>query len=308
METKQLLNDFANSRDNEGKIIAAFGYGSGLFKQTGYKLQDRPMLDTIFVVENPHLWHQENMQRYPSDYSTSGKITLKYFDINAIKKATGVTYQSNIKFENCTLKYGIIGKKKFLESLNGNWDSFFIQGRFQKPIYTIKSTPEVDKAIQINREYALLVALLTLDKDKPTIIDLYHKICSLSYAGDVRMLFAENPHKVNNIVHGSFDQFVELYGNESIYFYTKDNGELVINYDLLYGSISLLPDTLYDYLIKTKCPLNNPQKVSTSIERKMKEVNRRDSIIQPLTGILTVGPITSLSYLNQKIKKKTMHK
>lgn len=308
METKQLLTNFVNSRDNKGKIIAAFGYGSGVFKQTGYKLQDKPMIDTIFVVDNPHLWHQENIKNNPDDYSTSGKIILKYFDINSIKKATGVTYQSNISFEGHTFKYGIIGKKKFMDSLNGNWENFFIQGRFQKPIYTIKSTGYIDKAIEENREYALLVALLTLNKEKPTILDLYHQICSLSYTGDIRMLFAENPHKVNNIVSGSFEQFLELYGIETPYFYTKENGELVIDYDLLYGSISLLPDTLYEYLNKCGYSIKNPQLISQLIIKKMAQINRRDSIMQPLTGIITVGPFASLSYLNQKIKKKTMNK
>lgn len=308
METKHLLNNFVNSRDNSGKIVAAFGYGSGIFKQTGYKSQDRPMTDTIFIVENPHLWHKENMKKNPNDYSSSGKISLKYFDINSIKKTTGVTYQSNIVFANHTFKYGVIGKQRFLQSLNGNWDSFFIQGRFQKPIYTIKSTDEIDKAIVANREYALLVALLTLDKPNPTIGDLYRKICSLSYMGDIRMLFAENPYKVNNIVQGSFAQFLELYGLESPYFYTKQNGELIIDYELLYGSIALLPDTLYDYLNKHDYSLKNPKRIAELINQKMSQINRRDSIIQPLTGIITVGPFTSISYLNQKIKKKTMNK
>lgn len=308
MEIKQLLTSFVDNRDNKGKIIAAFGYGSGVFKQTGYKLQDKPMIDTIFVVKNPHQWHHENIRRNPDDYSASGRITLKYFDINSIRKTTGVTYQSNIQFEGHTFKYGIIGAEKFTNALRGNWNNFFIQGRFQKPIYTIKSTDAINKAISENREYALLVALLTLDNDHPTILDLYEKICSLSYTGDIRMLFAENPHKVANIVNGSFEQFVELYGTETDYFYTKENGELVIDYDLLYSSISLLPDTLYEYLNKSGYSANNPKQIADLINQKMAQVNRMDSIIQPLTGIITVGPFASLSYLNQKMKKKAMNK
>lgn len=306
METKELLEKFVSSRDNQGKIIAAFGYGSGVFKQTGYTLQTRPMIDTIFVVENPHLWHQENIQKNPSDYSISGRITLKYFDINAIKRATGVTYQSNIQFMNNTFKYGIIGKEKFIDAMWGNWDNFFIQGRFQKPTYTIFSTKEIDSAIKENRDLAIFVALLTLRKENPTILDLYHQICSLSYSGDVRMLFAENPNKINNIVQGSFNQFLDMYGIENQYFYTKPNGEIVINRDLLYGTLSLLPDTLYEYLQKKGYSTNNPELIGTILEEKISQINRRDSIIQPLTGILTVGPVKSLSYLGEKMKKKTM--
>ena len=306
METKELLEYFVNSRDNRGKIIAAFGYGSGVFKQKGYKLQDHPMIDTIFVVDNPHLWHQENIKNNPNDYSRFGKITLKYFDVNSIKKATGVTYQSDIQFMDHTFKYGIIGKQKFIDSMWGDWNNFFIQGRFQKPIYTIYSTEEIDDAIRENRDLALFVALLTLKQERPTLIDLYHQICNLSYQGDVRMLFAENPNKVNNIVQGSFNQFLDMYGMENQYFYTKPNGEIVINKDLIYGTLSLLPNNLYEYLQKNGYPVNNPHLIATLLEEKMAKINRRDSIIQPLTGLLTVGPIKSLSYLGAKMKKKTM--
>ncbi|XP_065621095.1 uncharacterized protein LOC136063960 [Quercus suber] len=37
--------------------------------------------------------------------------------------------------------------------------------------------------------------------------DLYAKICSLSYMGDLRMLFAEDRNKVKKIVQGQFDLF-----------------------------------------------------------------------------------------------------
>lgn len=306
METKKLLEHFVNSRDNQGKIIAAFGYGSGVFKQKGYKLQEQPMIDTIFIVDNPHLWHQENIKKNPNDYSVIGKIMLKYFDINSIKKATGVTYQSNIKFMDNTFKYGVIGKKRFIDSMWGNWDTFFIQGRFQKPTYTIFSNDEIDEAIKENRDLALFVALLTLKQKHPTLIDLYHQICNLSYQGDIRMLFAENPNKVSNIVHGSFSQFIEMYGMQNQYFYTKDNGELIINKELMCETLSLLPNSLYEHLQKNGYPKGNQQAIATLLEEKMAKINRKDSIVQPLTGLLTVGPIKSLSYLGAKMKKKTM--
>lgn len=306
METKRLLEEFVNSRDNQGKIVAAFGYGSGVFKQNGYTLQDHPMIDTIFVVENPHLWHQENIKKNPSDYSLAGKIILKYFDINAIKKTTGVTYQTDIKFQSNIFKYGIIGKEKFIDSMWGNWDNFFIQGRFQKPTYTIFSNEIIDDAIQENKDLALFVGLLTLTQDNPTLLDLYYKICSLSYKGDIRMFFAENPNKIYNIVQGSFDYFLEMYGKENQYFYTKTNGELVINKELIYNTLSYLPQNLYDYLQQKGYTRNEHTLIAQLINEKMSKINRVDSIIQPLTGILTVGPVKSLSYLKEKMNKKTM--
>ena len=300
---EQILKDFVNSRDNNGEIIAAFGYGSGIFKQNGYSLQ-KPMIDTIFVVEKPRLWHKENIKKNPKDYSRNGRIILKYFDLNAIRKSTGVTYQCDIPFQGYHFKYGIISKKRFLDYLNGNWESFFIQGRFKKPTYPIRTTYEIDKAIQENRDLALFVALLTLDVEHPTLVDLYNQICSLSYLGDVRMFFAENPNKIHNIVNGSFKDFYDIYGEDSIYFYTKQNGELVINYDLLYAAIRLLPDTLYHYIEKHGNCFQDHKKVPELIQKKLAQINRKDSLIQPSLGLLTVSPSKSVAYLNEKMKKK----
>ena len=36
-------------------------------------------------------------------------------------------------------------------------------------------------------------------------------ITGLSYSGDIRTWFAENPHKVENIVAGNYDFFRQLY-------------------------------------------------------------------------------------------------
>ena len=132
------------------------------------------------------------------------RIILKYFDLNSIKLSTGLTYQSHIEFMERKFKYGVIRKDRFVNAMQGDYNSFFIQGRFQKPVYTIFSTNEIDEAIDKNRDLALLIALLTLNKDKPTLMDLYQQICNLSYNGDIRMLFAENPNKVENIVNGSY--------------------------------------------------------------------------------------------------------
>ena len=46
------------------EVIAAFAYGSGAIPQQGYCYKDKnnlPMIDFIFVVENPLEWHKKNM-------------------------------------------------------------------------------------------------------------------------------------------------------------------------------------------------------------------------------------------------------
>eukprot|EP01133_Synstelium_polycarpum_P020514 gene20514-24623_t len=47
--------------------------------------------------------------------------------------------------------------------------------------------------------HAMSCALLMLP-DTFTEYDLYHKICSISYMGDIRMKGGENPNKIHNIV------------------------------------------------------------------------------------------------------------
>jgi len=59
METKKLLEEFVKSRENEIATVAAFGYGSGVFKQRGNDTE-KSMIDTIFVVKDAKSWHKEN--------------------------------------------------------------------------------------------------------------------------------------------------------------------------------------------------------------------------------------------------------
>ena len=51
----QLLQDFPS-------VQAAFGYGSGIFKQpsaAGGRHASQPMLDFIFAVRDPQGWHEQ---------------------------------------------------------------------------------------------------------------------------------------------------------------------------------------------------------------------------------------------------------
>ena len=131
METKKLLEEFVKSRENEITTVAAFGYGSGVFKQRGNDTE-KSMIDTIFVVKDAKSWHKENKKRNPRDYSLSAKILLGNINFERIAGLTGVTYQTNIPFQNHKFKYGVIGEQTFLTQME-SWNRFFLPGRFQKP-------------------------------------------------------------------------------------------------------------------------------------------------------------------------------
>jgi Mitochondrial matrix Mmp37. len=299
----KLLEDFTNSRDNKGNIVASFGYGSGVFNQAKYEKDEKSMIDMIFVVENTKLFTQENINNNPIDYSLTSKTIMKYIDLTAVKALNGVAYQSNVKFHDSSFKYGIIGINKFLSDMQ-TLDSFFIPGRFQKEIYTVRSTDEIDQAIKNNRELALFIALLSLPREKDNLLDLYQQICRLSYDGDIRMLFAENPKKIENIVTGSFKFFLDTYGFDNKYFYSKSNGKIVIDEDSLYDGIFSLPENLLQYIINKGYLRAKSNNIGKLIKKRIEHINFKESIAQPVTGLITVGPVKSTTYLVKKIGKR----
>lgn len=113
------------------------------------------------------------------------------------------------------------------------------------------------------------------------------------------MLFVENPNKIKNIVDAEFPLFLEIYGRENEYFFTKRNGEIVINYDkLLLEMEDYLPDEIMNHL-NPKCP-----DLQKQILQYIKRENLTESITQPIMGIITSGPITSFKYAKQKMAKR----
>ena len=80
-----------------------------------------------------------------------------------------------------------------------------------KPIRIIKDDPRVRLTQQVNLTSAIRAALLTLP-EKFTEKELFERITSISYGGDIRMFLpAENRNKVGNIVQKQGPQFKELY-------------------------------------------------------------------------------------------------
>ncbi len=296
METKKLLEEFVKSRENEIATVAAFGYGSGVFKQRGNDTE-KSMIDTIFVVKDAKSWHKENKKRNPRDYSLSAKILLGNINFERIAGLTGVTYQTNIPFQNHKFKYGVIGEQTFLTQME-SWNRFFLPGRFQKPVYPIRTTDAITKAINKNRKLALLISLITLPEEDKTIRGLFLNLCSLSYCGDIRMLFVENPNKVANIVDAEFPLLEEIYVQQNKFFTIKESGELDIDYlEVLDELYRILPPELYKYL-------SNLATLQQSLLHHIEEKNRIESITQPLIGIATTGPIASFQYVRRKMAKK----
>ena len=299
MENTQNIKKFVKNRP---KVVAAYGYGSGVFKQSGYTDKDKPQIDLILVVDDLKKWHLENMKKNPRDYSFTGKLFFKYASVSKLKGLTGITYLSNIKEEGSIYKYGTIEKNDLVSYLE-TWNSFYLPGRFQKRILPIIDSKEIEVANEKNRNAVLLVALLTLPMNRNKLIDVYTGICGLSYLGDTRMKFAENPRKVLNIVEGSYDSLNEIYGKECPYFKILKDEKIEIAREKIIKDISLLPSGLLEYLENEK----DLQVVRKKIISYFTELNKKESSKQTLKGLFTNGIIRSIQYASKKVMKKIHH-
>ena len=282
------------------EVIAAYGYGSGIFKQAGYTDKDKPQIDLIFVVEDLRAWHKENIKLNKKDYSMIGKVFFKNASISKLKGNTGITYVSNIEENGSVFKYGTI-EEKDLEKYLETWESFYLPGRFQKTIYPIKENKTLKEKIEANREKALLLAAYLQEKDEVSKKDLLVSLCGLSYLGDTRMKFAENPRKVLNIVEGSFDVFNKLYKFDKKYFNEKDSN-IILNKKKIKKDLNTLPSGLYNY-IKDYLDLDDSI-IRQKIIDYFTQINKKESTKQTIKGIYTNGIIRSIKYASKKIGKR----
>lgn len=272
------------------KCEAIIGYGSGITKQKGQENR-KVQIDLIVVVKDLKKWHRANIRKNPSDYSFTGKTFLKNGSLQLLKKGGKICYLTYIPFEGHSFKIGTIEEKDFLDSLE-LWDTFYIAGRMQKPIKVFKENKEIKKAIESNRRSAIAAALLISDERKIPMSEFYETLVSLSYMGDTRMKFAENPKKVSNIVKGALDFFEKTYGNSDLFDRVKGYIENKHSSKL----IKELP-----ILLQSEIKESNNMK--ETIINYLKEKNKKESTIQTIKGIFTSGAINSIVYASAKLKR-----
>lgn len=291
------IEEFINRRPD---VVAAYGYGSGVFKQTGYTKKDKPQIDLILVVDDLKKWHIENMKRNKKDYSLIGKLFFKYAKLSTLKGNTGITYVSNIKENGNTFKYGTIEKRDLIDNMN-TLKSFYMPGRFQKTIYPIIEDEELKEAIKRNRENGLIIASYLQENDIVSKKDIFKTLCGLSYLGDTRMGIAENPNKVLNIVEGSFAEFNRIYSFNNEYLKEKDNS-IIINKDVVREKLNVLPKKLLYYIGEE---LNsNDLETKKKILEYFENLNKIESKKQTIKGLFTNGIIRSIIYASKKIGKR----
>ncbi|XP_031372873.1 phosphatidate cytidylyltransferase, mitochondrial isoform X2 [Punica granatum] len=282
-------------------------YGSSLHPKNRDKASS--MVDFILGVSDPLQWHSQ---------------------ITEIADGIGVGVHFNpfVTWNDKMLKYGVVQMHDLIEDVL-NWDRFYLSGRLQKPVHILVDNLDIGHANSVNLRAAVSAALLFLPPEFSEE-DLFAKICSLSYMGDLRMLFAEDRNKVRNIVQGQFDlfqsmykPFLEEYENKDLIRFSSSNG-LKANICQDFGLpatnalVSSLPSTIKSYMgmkLGEKKILGESGQVVREITigsreeaaRCMQKVLRRTVMIssarQAVSGFLASGGVTAARYLAKKMSK-----
>jgi translocator assembly and maintenance protein 41 len=269
------------------------------------------MVDLLFAVEDPLVWHTENLQRNPSHYSF-----LKHFGASSIAQvnaAAGVYFNTMVHHKGLYLKYGVKDLTGFNEDLEG-WDSLYLAGRLHKPVLMLDAHTSRDartqKALSTNLQSAVRVAMLMWTEELTRTAaaegkgyiseeELFMRIAGLSYLGDIRQGIAENPRKTANIVQGNLDGFRELYRPVVDGMAELEATEKGENGDRVYSLTG--PDATSALLADLPSSLRGCG--PAELEPRLREITKKSSLRQTAYGVLTAGPFKSIVYAARKFGK-----
>eukprot|EP01035_Chromulina_nebulosa_P022250 gene22250-28812_t len=248
-ESEKILSHFP-------PVEFAFAYGSGAIKQGSYDYNrpngsEGPMLDLILVVESSEEWHSLNMTMNPKHYTSILPLTASY--VAKVQDYIPAHFWFNAyipipeRNDSALMKYGVICKSLFLDDLN-RWTNIYAAGRLHKPVNVIKDNPEVVDAMAVNKHHAVCTSLLLLPQ-RFSELELYMCIASLSYIGDPRMLFGENPKKYREIYS---HQIADVSKDGQLVATRDEQSETAVTYTFKQSSLASdrwklcqqLPDTL----------------------------------------------------------------
>ena len=306
MQNKDIRERIKEFVDTLPNTVSVKAYGSSIAYQAGYKENEKKQVDLIVIVDDIKKFYEENLKKNKYMYKLTPKIYFKHASSEKLKKGAGICYTTDIKYGIDTYKMGVIEKIDVLDDLV-NWKTFYIAGRFQKEMYTVKTDEQIEKANIINKKNALTIALLLLDKEKPTLTDLYEQICSLSYMGDSRKAFkAEDPNKIKKLASGSREHFDKEYKDKTNLFKVDKEGFINYDYKEVLKMIDKLPIDLKVKIsdeIGDKRLIDSKEEIRKAITDYLTTIIKKSSLGQTKKGILTTGPKNSIGYALSKLKK-----
>ena len=283
-------------------IDYAFGYGSGVFRQAAVNT-DPGMIDIILAVDDPHVWHERNLQRHSNHYSSMARLGGPRF-ISWVQTKFGARLYFhpfvNMNINNVAqrqLKYGVVSSDDMIRDLI-DWDYLYLAGRMHKPIVSIELSPnekikshridEIDHAQRTNLLSAVSASLLlhssSYDEERNSSIStskLYNTIAGLSYSGDVRMqIGAEDPNKVNKLVEtpGMIERWDEKYSDTISHLQRVGLLSMVVSNS---SSISTnLETNLSDIAIRKQLVKNLPLRLRNHSDLIVGSIDKPESLLQ----------------------------
>lgn len=302
-------------------------YGSSLHPNNNDKSS---MVDYIIGVSDPKQWHSENME-LNEDHYASWMVPLggaKLITQVADKIGVGVHFNPFVTWNDKMLKYGVVRMHDLVQDVL-HWERFYLCGRLQKPVHILVDNLDIGDVNSVNLRAAVSAALLLLPS-KFTEEDLYSKICSLSYMGDLRMLFAEDKNKVKRIVEGQFGLFQSMYkpflkeyeAKELLTFSLPDSHQATISQDC---SLSMTHSLVHSLppLVRRKMGMKlgemqvlkdsgrvlhevvngSREEAARSMQRIIRRTVMVSSARQAVSGFLAAGGINATRYLANKVRK-----
>ncbi|XP_044495729.1 phosphatidate cytidylyltransferase, mitochondrial-like isoform X2 [Mangifera indica] len=201
--------------------------------------------------------------------------------------------------------------------------------QWHSQVHILVDNLDIANTNSVNLRAALSAALLLLPS-KFTQEDLFAKICSLSYMGDLRMLFAEDKNKVKKIVQGQFDLFHSMYKPFLQEYEAKDflrvslsgTDQANISQDcglpVTCSLVSSLPPSIRSHMGKklgqkkiineygqaiNEVIIGSREEASKCMQGVLRRIVMISSARQAVSGLLAVGGINATRYLANKMQK-----
>lgn len=150
------------------ELSLCFAYGSGVLRQAGASGVPR-VLDLVVVVPNTLLFHEENLRRNRSHYSSWGWLGSTAVTRLQEAGSAGVYYNTLLPLPmepGRLFKYGVVSTPT-LEADLLDWRALYLAGRLHKPVALLEGPkgpdgPRLAQAMRTNLHSALHAALLLL--------------------------------------------------------------------------------------------------------------------------------------------------
>eukprot|EP01083_Nonionella_stella_P214493 772849_1 len=344
-KTEIIHNDIQSSSNSS--FFSSLSLANIVSPYYSYKLHE-PMFDFIFIVNDSKQWHSQNLStsnyyHYATALRLFGSSFISYFQ----SFGPGVFYNTFVSISNCNImiKYGVITTSQLVEDLI-YWKSLYIAGRLHKPVlflnnqisndlqpscdtnqlavfydtirddtqHTTFTAQQLSDAMALNLDYAVRVSLVMLsdleDRATFTLKEFFITIASLSYCGDIRHKYgAEDVHKYEKIVNGSYARFVEMYDMVLRRYIECVDGEyyaLKQGVDVEY-LCRRLPCNLRNEMVRFDDDIMNhledKHRVCECMKHALCAIVKHASRVQTCKGFVSIGLVNSFWYVLRKVNK-----